>query len=121
MREALEPAARDIEVATSNAAAGYYEWSACTAQQAAVKAVRALMGPDSMNESEVESLLERAASWLLIPDAVRTAARELDRAVRDFAAGAADRFSETRSRELIGRARIVLEFCRSQIGEVVSR
>ena len=121
MRDALAQAARDIEVATSNAAGGYYEWSAYAAQQAAGKAVRALLGPQPGGEQNVESLLDRAAPWLLVPDAVRAAARELDEGSREFAGGgSADRFSEASSRKLIGDARMVLEFCRGQIGSAVS-
>ncbi len=120
MWDALEQAERDIEVATSNAAAGYYEWSAYAAQQAARKSVRALLGPEAAEEQNVEPLLDRVAPWLQVPDVVRAAARELDRAADEFAGAPEGRFTEARSRALIAGARIIAMFCRSQIGSEVS-
>ena len=121
MRDAFEQAARDIEVATSNAAGGYYEWSAYAARQGAAKAVCALLPPQSKGERSVEALLARVAPWLQVPDALWDAARELDQAAREFTAGeSAEGFSEASSRTLIGHARTILEFCRSQIGSAVS-
>jgi HEPN domain-containing protein len=122
MRDALEQAARDIEVATSNAAGGYYEWSAYAARQGAAKAVCALLPPQPKGDQSVEALLARVAPWLQVPGALQDAARELDQAARDFTAGeSADAFSEATSRQLIGNARAILEFCRSQIGSSDSR
>ncbi len=121
MRDAFEQAARDIEVATSNAAGGYYEWSAYAARQGAAKAVCALLPPRSKCEQSVEALLARVAPWLQVPEALWDAARELDAAARDFTAGEpAGGFSEASSRKLIGHARLILEFCRSQIDSPVA-
>ncbi len=122
MRDAFEQAARDIEVATSNAAAGYYDWSAYAARQGAAKAVCALLPPQPKGEQSVEALLARVAPWLQIPDALWEAARELDQAARHFSGGEPpDGFTEAGSRTLIGLARLVLEFCRSQIASPASR
>ena len=121
MRDAFEQAARDIEVATSNAAGGYYEWSAYAARQGAAKAVCALLPPQPTSEQSVEALLARVAPWLQVPDMVWAVARELDEAASEFSKGvSADGFSEASSRKLIGNARVILEFCRSQIGSALS-
>ncbi len=121
MRDAFEQAARAIEVATSSAAGGYYDWSAYAARQGAAKAVCALLPPQSKCEQSVEALLARVAPWLQVPEGLLDAARELDQAARDFTAGErVEAFSEASSRKLIGHARLILEFCRGQIGSPVS-
>lgn len=115
MQDALRQAARDLEVATSNAAAGDFEWAAFVAQQSAEKSVKALLPPEQDPTHTVVMLLERVAPWLAVPEPVWGAARELDEAYRIFVNGlTANHFSEVTSRQLIGDARIILEFCRGQ-------
>jgi len=70
----------------------------------------------------VFGILRQLASRLAIPEPILHAARELDKVYinscypNGFDSGKpVDYFSDITSKELIGHARTVLEFCRSQI------
>lgn len=120
----LRQAERDLEAARNSGAGGFHEWAAFGAQQAAEKAVKALI--EALHGAErghsILSLLEQVRSQVGVPEGILEAARELDqvyltaRYPNGFASGApADYFSGTTSGRLLEHARAILEFCRSQI------
>jgi HEPN domain-containing protein len=120
----LEQAERDLAVAQHNASSGFHEWAAFDSQQSAEKAVKALI--EHLNGSarghSITELLLRLPASVQAPSLVLAAAGELDRVYitsrypNGFAAGSPGRhFSEISSRRLIEHARVILEFCRSQI------
>ena len=121
---ALKQAVRDLQAAENAAAAGYDEWAAFGAQQSAEKAVKALV--QFLRASErghsITALLRTLPASMDVPEAVLDAARDLDqvyvtaRYPNGFAAGApADYFTGKTSELLLSYARIILEFCQSQI------
>lgn len=120
----LGQAERDLGAAGKLAADGYHEWAAFAAQQAAEKAVKALIQElhgASRGHSITELLLQLRAVHE-IPEQLIDAARGLDevyvtsRYPNGFASGKpADYFTPGRSRLLIDHARQIIEFCRSKI------
>ena len=113
-----------MKAAENSAAAGYHEWAAFGAQQSAEKAVTALV--QSLHGSErghsIIALLEHLRDSMEMPEAIVEAGRDLDqvyitaRYPNGFAAGVpADYFSDKTSQRLLGHARSILEFCRSQV------
>lgn len=120
----LAQAERDLNAAVDSAAAGHHEWAAFQAQQSAEKAVKALVQSlhGSVRGHSITEILRQLPVSVEVPDALFMAAQELDKVYitsRDpnaFASGIpGDYFDEKNSRELIGYAREILEFCRSQI------
>jgi len=72
---------RDLKASVSSLKSGYYEWSCFQAQQAAEKAVKALLyayGRSSWGHSVVE-LLDYLESAVGVPEELYVCARELDR------------------------------------------
>ncbi len=120
----LKQAERDLAAASHSAAAGDHEWVAFQSQQCAEKAVKALVQAlhgEARGHGIVEILRQLPAS-VKVTDTVLDSARELDKVYvtsrypNGFATGApADYFTENSSKELLGHAKQILEFCRSQI------
>lgn len=74
-------ALRDLRASVSSLGSGYYEWSCFQAQQAAEKAVKALLytyGRSAWGHSVVE-LLDYLGSTVEVPEELYVYARELDR------------------------------------------
>ena len=73
-------AERDLEAAHNAASGGYHEWAAFGAQQAAEKAVKALI--HALHGAErghsIFGLLEDVTQQVPVPEAVLDAARDLD-------------------------------------------
>ncbi|MBZ5561781.1 MAG: HEPN domain-containing protein [Acidobacteriia bacterium] len=120
----LGQAELDLKAAIDSAATGHHEWAAFQAQQCAEKAVEALVQSlhGSARGHSVFGFLTQVTNRIAIPEAVLQAAQKLDlvymnsRYPNGFDRGKpADYFSAESSQELIGHARTVLEFCRSQI------
>ena len=120
----LKQAERDLRAAGDLASAGYHEWAAFAAQQAAEKAVKALI--QSLHGAgrghSISGPLAQVADSINVPETVLDAARDLDqvyitsRYPNGFASGApADYFSERTSERLLCHARGIVEFCRSKI------
>jgi len=120
----LKQAERDLNVAVTDAAAGYHEWAAFAAQQCGEKAVKALVQSlhGAVRGHSITEILRQLPASLKVPGIVFAAAQELDKVYftsrypNGFDSGApGDYFNEKNSRDLVGHAREVLEFCRSQI------
>jgi|SRR6516225_3875483 len=113
----------DLRAAEDSAASAHYEWAAFQAQQAAEKAVKALVQflHGATRGHSITQMLEQLPG-LQVPQAALDAARQLDKVYltarypNGFVSGApSDYFTEKESRELIDHARSILEFCGSQI------
>jgi len=120
----LAQAERDLKVAETDASAGYHEWAAFAAQQYAEKAVKGLVQSlhGSVRGHSTSGILRQLAPSLKVPDDVVSAAQDVDKVYftsrypNGFSSGyPGDYFNEHDSKELIGHARKILEFCRSQI------
>lgn len=80
-RDWLAQAEHDLQAASDSLAARHYEWSAFQAQQAAEKAMKALLlyfNQEARGHSVVH-LVQQARGYVKIPRGLLAAARELDR------------------------------------------
>jgi HEPN domain-containing protein len=120
----LKQAERDLMAAQDSAQAGHHEWAAFQSQQCAEKAAKALVQAlhGAVRGHSVTEILKQLPAAISVPNRLLEAAQELDKVYvtarypNGFAAGApADFFNPKSSGELIGDARAILEFCRSQI------
>jgi HEPN domain-containing protein len=77
----LSQAERDLKAARDSLSSGNYEWSAFQSQQAAEKALKALLQyfNREVREHSVVRLLEEARASVEPPRGLMVAARELDR------------------------------------------
>jgi HEPN domain-containing protein len=114
----------DLRAAEDSIATAHYEWAAFQAQQAAEKAVKALVQflHGAVRGHSITEILQQLPAMIQAPGAVLDAARLLDKVYltarypNGFVSGTpSDYFTEKESRELIGHARSILEFCGSQI------
>ncbi len=80
-RDWLAQAHRDIKAAQDSLANGNYEWAAFQAQQAAEKALKALLRYHNfaMTGHTLVYLLRQARDFVDVPEGMMTLARELDR------------------------------------------
>jgi HEPN domain-containing protein len=120
----LKQAESDLAAASDSAATGHHEWAAFQAQQSAEKAVKSLFQflHGSVRGHGVTEILRQLPAQIATPTTLLDAARELDKVYitarypNGFVSGApADYFTDKTSQQLIGHARTILEFCRSQI------
>jgi HEPN domain-containing protein len=120
----LKQAERDLNVAVADAAAGYHEWAAFAAQQCGEKAVKALIQAlhGAVRGHAITEMLRQLPERVEVPTALLEGAQELDkvyvtsRCPNGFASGTpSDYFNAESSRELLGYARAILAWCRSQI------
>jgi len=120
----LKQAEWDLQAAEDSAAKGHHEWAAFQAQQCAEKAVKALVQSlhGAVRGHGIAEILRQLPAGLKVPPAILGGAMELDRAYipsrypNSFPSGIPrDYYDEHTSRELVGYARQILEFCRSQI------
>lgn len=122
--DGLKQAEKDLMAAKGSAVAGHHEWAAFQAQQSGEKAVKALGQSlhGSVRGHSITDVSRQIEPNIIAQATVLDAARDLDRVYitarypNGFASGApADYFTAETSRRLIGRAQIILEFCRRQI------
>jgi HEPN domain-containing protein len=120
----LKQAERDLTAASHSASAGDHEWAAFQAQQGAEKAVKALIQSlhGAVRGHAITDILFHLPGPVAVPAAVPDSARELDKVYVTsrypigFASGVpADYFTDKTSIQLLGDAKQILEFCRSQI------
>jgi HEPN domain-containing protein len=120
----LRQAERDLGFAETGAAAGYHEGAAFYAQQSAEKAVKALIQSlhGGVRGHSITEMLRQLPNSIDVAAGLLNAAQELDkiyatsRYPNGFTSGApADYFNAKSSNELLGHARTILEWCRSQI------
>jgi HEPN domain-containing protein len=120
----LKQAEVDLQAAEVSAAHSHHEWAAFQAQQCAEKAVKALVQHlhGSVRGHSIKEILGQLPTPLQAPAALVDAARELDKVYvtarypNGFVSGTpSDYFTAKNSEQLIGYARSILEFCRSQI------
>lgn len=120
----LKQAERDLEAAENAAAGGFHEWAAFCSQQAAEKAVKALVQAlhGGGRSHSITALLLALPAATQVPGTVLDAARELDKVYvtarypNGFAVGSpADYFTDKTSGQLIRYARDIIEFCRGNI------
>ena len=117
-------AQRDLEQASDSAAADRHEWACFAAQQAAEMAVKALhlkLGQEAWGHV-VRRLLEELPPPAELPGDLLEAARVLDahhlptRYPNGHVSGApGEHYGALQSREAIGYARQIIEFCRSKM------
>ena len=112
----------DLTAAADSAATGHHEWCAFQAQQSAEKAAKALLQAlhASVRGHGITAMLKQLPA--APPDPLLDGARELDKVYvtarypNGLVSGAPmDYFTESTSRQLIGHARDILEFCRSRL------
>jgi len=120
----LRQAEEDLRAAGDSAATGHHEWAAFQSQQAAEKAVKALVQflHGSVRGHSITDILQQLSPSVTAPPTILAASRGLDKVYvtarypNGFISGApSDYFTEKDSRELIAHARGILEFCRGQI------
>ena len=119
-------AERDLEHARQDAATRFFEHACFDAQQAAEKALKAVImqrGGDPWGHSLVR-LLESLRTQGDVPEDLDDKARELDklyipaRYPNGFSEGAPmDYYTETNAREALQHAGDLLDYCRSEIPE----
>ena len=114
----------DLRAAEDSVASRHYEWAAFQAQHTAEKAVKALVQflHGATRGQSITEILQQLPASVPAPPTVLDAARRLDKVYltarypNGFVSGTpSDYFTEKESRELIGHARSILEFCGSQI------
>jgi len=116
----LRQAERDLEKAKRDLAEGYFEWACFASQQAAEKAVKALlqfMGVEERGHS-VGLLAEDAG----LPEELVELAKELDhhyippRYPNAFASGTpSDHYTKKMAEEAVKNAEKILHYCKSKI------
>ncbi len=120
----LKMAERDLGLARVAAASGYHEGAAFHAQQCAEKAVKALVQAlhGAVLGHAIKEILQQLPAAAKVPAELLDAAQKLDKVYitsrypNGFVSGSpSDFFSESESRELIGYAEQILEWCRSKI------
>jgi HEPN domain-containing protein len=120
----LKQAEVDLQAAEVSAAHAHHEWAAFQAQQSAEKAVKALVQHvhAAVRGHSIKAILDQLPAPLQAPAALSDAARELDKVYvtarypNGFVSGTpSDYFTAKNSEQLIGYARSILEFCRSQM------
>lgn len=124
-RDWFAQAQRDLEKANVDLQYRYWEWACFTAQQAAEKAVKALLmvhGYDAWGHA-ITPMLRRLES-LSVPAEVIEKAQLLDayyiptRYPNGFAEGIpADYFNAAKAREAVDAAQTILQFCESHLTE----
>lgn len=120
----FEPAERDLDHAATSSENGQFEWACFAAQQAAEKAVKALIfarGGEAWGHS-VLHLLQSLPADIVCDEGQRDRARRLDRLYiqprypNGFDAGKpADYFTKRDAEEAIADARAILDFCRGHL------
>ena len=120
----MAQAERDLKVARDNCAQGYFEWSAFQSQQAAEKAVKALLRYHNVEVTghTITALLQQAANYVAVSPDLLIAARELDRHYitprypNGFAAGyPAQYYDEPTAQRCIADAERILAFVRENL------
>jgi HEPN domain-containing protein len=120
----LKQAELDLLGAEASAAVGRHEWTAFQAQQSAEKAVKALIQAlhGAVRGHAITEMLSQLPEQVEVPTALLEGAQELDKVYvtsrypNGFASGTpSDYFNARSSRELLGYARAILAWCRSQI------
>lgn len=120
-RDWLEQAQRDFQKANLDAQHAYWEWACFTAQQAAEKAVKALlMLRGQVAWGHAITPLLRQLSEVEVPSTILEAAQLLDayyistRYPNGFPAGKpADYFNATKARQALEAADAILRFCQN--------
>jgi HEPN domain-containing protein len=120
----LKQSERDLGFAETGAGSGYHEGAAFYAQQSAQKAAKTFIQSlhGSVRGHSITEMLRQLPASLQVPEALLDAARGLDKVYftarypNGFVSGSpSDYFDEKSSRELLGYARAILEWCRSHI------
>jgi HEPN domain-containing protein len=120
----LNQGGRDLDLARHAAAGGFHEWACFAAQQAAEKAVKALvaaLGGEARGHSIV-AMVRALPAPPGFPDGLLDAARRLDRHYiptrypNGFDRGApADYFSATDAEEAIADAERIIQYCAGHV------
>lgn len=116
----MDQAEGDLAHARSDLRRGFYDWACFSAQQAAEKAVKAVlyrMGLEVWGHS-IADLLEVLAERHAVPDSLREAALELDKAYIPTrypdalpAGSPRRRYTRREARRLVTYADAILRFC----------
>lgn len=120
----LKMAERDLGLAELAAASGYHEGAAFHAQQCAEKSVKALVHSlhGGVRGHAITEIVRQLPASVSVPAEISNAAQQLDKVYvtstypNGFASGSpSDYFNSRDSKELIGYAKQILEWCRGQI------
>jgi HEPN domain-containing protein len=120
----FKQAEMDLQAAEDSAGHAHHEWAAFQSQQSAEKAVKALVQHlhGAVRGHSVKGILDQLPAPLQAPAPLLDAARELDKVYvtarypNGFVSGTpSDYFTAKNSKQLIGYAKSILEFCRSQM------
>lgn len=119
-RDWMEQAENDLEHAKSDMERGFYNWACFSAQQSAEKAVKAVfqrMKAEAWGHS-VADLIEELSKFHSLPEKLKDAALELDKAYiptrypNAHPSGAPKSlYTEEEARRLIEYATKIVEFC----------
>lgn len=126
-RDWMDQAEGDLLHARSDVQGGYYDWACFSAQQAAEKAVKAVfqrMGAEAWGHS-VADLLNELGARQAVPERLREAALELDKAYiparypNAHPSGAPrTRYTKVEAARLIDYAGEILKFCSNLLSQV---
>jgi HEPN domain-containing protein len=118
----LDQARGDLEHARSDVAGGFFDWACFSAQQAAEKAVKAVLqrrGAEAWGHS-VADLLDALGAYVAVSDELREMGLELDKAYIPTrypdahpAGSPRRRYTRTEAERLTGYAEQILGFCQS--------
>jgi len=116
----LDQAQGDLAHAESDLERGYYDWACFSAQQAAEKALKAVfqrLGAEAWGHS-VSDLLDALAERAAVPEGMRDAALELDKAYiaarypnAHPSGSPRRRYSRREAERLVSYAREIVGFC----------
>lgn len=126
-RDWMEQAKNDLEHAVSDMERGYYDWACFSSQQSAEKAVKAVfqkMGAEAWGHS-VADLLEELSKSQGIPEKLKDAALELDKAYiptrypNAHPSGSPHtRYTKDEARRLTEYAAKIVEFCTGLLSKI---
>lgn len=116
----MDQAQGDLEHAKSDIERGFYDWACFSAQQAAEKAVKAVfqkLGAEAWGHS-VADLLDELADSHPVPDSLRDAALELDKAYIPArypnahpSGSPRRRYTRVEAERLVTHAEAIVRFC----------
>jgi HEPN domain-containing protein len=120
----LKQAENDLRAAEDSAKTGHHEWAAFQAQQSAEKAAKALVQSlhGAVRGHSITEMLRQLPELVEVRTGLLEGAQELDKVYvtarypNGFTSGTpSDYFNAKSSGELLGYAREILDWCRSQI------
>ena len=123
----IEQARGDLEHARHDISGAYFEWACFSAQQAAEKAVKAVfqkLGSEAWGHS-VADLLQELENSQTVPQSLRDAAQELDKAYIPArypnahpTGSPRTRYTRTEAERMLAHAKRILKFCEGLLSAI---